>query len=325
MLFVAGGCVLDFAEVGPAQGAGPSAGGAGAGAAGGGPQQGGGVVVSCEADACLTIPEGFQGAVHLRVTDAAPAESACLGSGLLFEGKEGLTFEPASCNCACAGPDKACTLPVARAFAQQGCNIASPSAPQTLMADGGCTVLAEINNAPPQSLNLPFTPPTPPEGTACLSDDQPATLEPYSFDGYAQACRFVSDGCDEGSVCAAPLEGFATCFYREVGRGQQAKCPETLRPFEVFREGDALMDTRDCTCDCTLVGDAVCDTPIWELFDDADCLVSISDTMSGPCHTHPGGITAAKVRSTVNIFCGAASPVVQGDVGADTSMLVCCL
>lgn len=320
-----GGCVLDFDDVGPQpSGAAPSTGGAGGFGAGGDSHQGG-AVVSCASEACMPIPFGFEGVVHLRVTDEAPSVPACAESQLVFEGGEGLTFEDATCNCGCGPSEPFCSLPMARARLQQGCNVSSPSALVTMLPEAGCTPLPEINNAPSQSVSLEGATELPAD-IMCASDQVAPTRPEPSFERYAQACAFSSEGCAEGSVCITPVDQFATCFYRETFGDKDLACPSDLRSFEVVRARDQLLDARNCTCACdTAAGPITCGTPVWQLFGEAACDEPLSDTSAGACHTHVGGIAAATVYSAVELSCGPPTQTVQGSVTVKNSMLVCCL
>lgn len=325
------GCILDFDDVGPqGSGAAPATGGSGAGVAGGegpGGTNEGGSLVACEPSACVAIPDGFEGVVHLRVGDQLPSTPACSsGEELLFEGNHGLSFDQAECNCGCVEPAAFCTLPVAKTFAQQSCNISSPSMPLTLMPAGGCTPLPKINNAAPQSLSLPITFPQPPNGATCESNGMAPTRPDPSFEGYAQGCGFSSEGCEPGTACAAPSTDFSTCFYRETrAQDDDLECPANMKRFQVLRESDMIGDSRDCNCDCDLSGAPGCDPPTWMLFADSNCATATTDTTSGACHTHAGGIGAVRVSSTVDIACGRPTFAVSGEVAAKTSILACCL
>lgn len=258
----------------------------------------------------MAIPDGFAGVVHLQLSPDDSTPALCSEDAIVFEGQEGLTGQPAVCQCACE-PSGSCTVP-ARGWGNDTC---TPGLGQEiLLGDSGpCTQVPDAINSIKASGALAVS-------ATCTSNGAPALVPPYEFHGYARGCGFESEGCQPNAVCNVPNPNAATCFYRE-SQNADAVCPENLTRFDVVRTDDSITDERSCICDCS-ASTAICSIPTVAIFSDSACTQPLGNG-AGACVASPQ-LVAARGTSTLSLTCTENNSY-PGNVIADSSMLVCCL
>ncbi|NUP13879.1 MAG: hypothetical protein HOW73_48205 [Polyangiaceae bacterium] len=290
-------------------------GGTGAGGEGNGGQDtggdgSGGAEPACDpaSDACIAIPNGFEGPVELHEGD----ETTCSQRG--FEGGYfDAPFEAAPAECACS-----CDAVTAICHAEA-----------TIYDDASCSGFGTTIDADP-----PFCTELPDDGTAwlgvtietygdgvCLSDATPGVRPPIVFDPPVVGCEVELASCGEGSLCfegvAAPL-----CIYSLT----ETQCPAGFEDEHRVLQVVDLDDKRDCECTCG-EGIIYCDEAV-SLGGDSMCIQGPNATTSGGCTTSTNGepFVSIELEDSYTAHCSDVTYTPNGSVTVGGGgVLVCCM
>ncbi len=284
--------------------------------------------------ACMqAAPKGWSGpvAVHQAAFDPEVREPAPPPCGAAYPdaataGFEGLSAEPASCECACGNANgTACENSTSLRYWGDDATCGEGIAQVVTIFASACNTLPAQFDGNGNYSAEPLTA----VGGACAPSTG-ETLEPATWSWQSQACdgaTIIQDaGCADNRVCAPLPESpdAAMCIWQ----AGEHECPDPFDTARTFYDG--IDDGRGCeTCSCS-APNGLCDSASISLWNGPTCLVPSAGVVgaNGECDA-TGTATAARAASlnsgTPTAFCVPSPPEASGEALGTGPVTVCCV